>query len=195
MANDVHQLVIASNVATQFCETVLNFQTTVTGAAQPGVDSNDLISAWRTHVESLWLACLPNDYEAFGYKCKRVNNTGGPVEMKPITPVSGTRSSVSSTSAVGPVILTSYLEGTKHRSGRIFMPGVATDDMTENVFDATLVTALLALIAELFTPFAGPLHNWQYGIWSRKHLLFHPPEVMDLSQKPGVQDRRLKPIF
>ena len=128
MPNDIHELTIVASVADQFVENVLHFQNNVAASTQPGTDSASLIAAFQADVEPTWLACLADDYGLQGYRCKRVNNSGGPSVIVPRSGVPGSFGTNSVTSGQGACIISSYkyipsIGSDKYRTGRIFMPG------------------------------------------------------------------------
>src|SRR4051812_858316 len=108
MAADVYQLILQGDIGGEFFENVMNFESSVTGSTQPLQMANNLVAGWILAAENDFAACLPNDTLITGYKCKRINNTGGPTYMAPQTPVSGGRPAASLVSSLAPLITNSY---------------------------------------------------------------------------------------
>jgi len=196
MANDVFQLIIGGNVAGQPVENVLHFTNggTLTDPINQAVELND---AFEEDVMDAWLDVLPENYAIMGTKAKQVNNGGGPTVAK-IQPAFtlGHRVGNADTSAVGPVLLIPYQNGPRWFTGRIFLPGVSQEDIDNNQLDAALITAIGALNTILVAPFAfGAGTNFEYGIYLSDADVFKDADAISISSKPGLQNRRLRPVF
>lgn len=200
---DVYSLVIFANCCNQPVENVLHFRDDNSNGTTPQIQAEDLVTIWEADFESEWLDCLPDNYELIGYKARRVNNTGGPTFQKPKTG-NGTRGDAGS-SALGPCVISSYYDGTNWRSGRIFLPGIAEADITNNQPAAGLVAAVAALEVPLLAPQTGggAPSTMQYCIFKPSAppnqtngagFYFFPVQAT-FSGKMGVQNRRLRPTF
>jgi hypothetical protein len=202
MPNDIHELTIVASVADQFVENVLHFQNNVAASTQPGTDSASLIAAFQADVEPTWLACLADDYGLQGYRCKRVNNSGGPSVIVPRSGVPGSFGTNSVTSGQGACIISSYkyipsIGSDKYRTGRIFMPAIAESAIEENELQPGFITALQALCDLLAAELADGLES-TYGVYSRQTLStvpFYVPDVIYPSSHIATQRRRLRPVL
>lgn len=197
MANDVMQLVLVGVIGNEFAENVLYFQSDVANAANPVLEAKNCVDAFIANVQNDWMDSLPNDYELHGYKCKRVNNTGGPTYMAPIAAVAGGRPAASLVSSLAPLLVSSYVETAtmKHRTGRIFMPGIADGDVIENELGGPILGQLNAVGADLLATSSSGGQTFTYGIWSRKYLRFYIPPAINISLLVGTQRRRLHPVL
>jgi hypothetical protein len=201
MAFDCYQMLIGANLAGQPCENVIHFVTDDSDNPNPQIVNNNVYDMWVADFETPWLDCLPDNYSLIGYKIKRVNNGGGPALVKVSNPPgAGTRGANADESAVGPVIISSFNNGEHWRTGKIFLPGVATGDIVLNVFQAALVTAIDALITELEGTHVQGGITFSFAIYAQHTVGVvekrgHVPAVVSLSAKPGVQGGRLKPVF
>jgi len=192
MANDVLQLVIAGRVAGQFWESVQHYQSNVDTGPNPVGLATNLIAGWRANVEGAFADCLATDADIIGYKAKRVNNGGGPVVMTPIAAFSGSFTGTSATSATAGVVITAYQHLMKWHAGRWFLPALSEDALDGNEFDASYIGVVNAFIAANVS-FASGGKTFSSGVWSRKFALFFTGAYQGLSQKPGIQKRRLLP--
>lgn len=200
MARDIYSLQLHYKIGPQPGMNVLHFAEDTESSANPDVGAQGCMAAFDTQIKTIWLACLPDDVELIGYKARRVNNGGGPGVVQPITAEAGTRTGGFSAGAIGPCMIWSYqkLAG-GWAAGRTFLPGVSEDDIQENSFDAALITACQAVIAQFLTIPAMttmmPPLNFEFGIYSPTADSFSGAESGYVSGKPGVQNRRMKPTF
>jgi len=200
MPRDIFQLQLHHRIGPQPGMCALHFAEDTEDTANPDISAHGCIAAFDTEVKSLWLACIPEDAILIGYKCRRVNNGGGPGIVLPITGGEGTRTGHFSAGAIGPALIWSYEKLTGGwAAGRTFLPGVSEDDIQENAFAGALLTACQALIDKLLTvpcmSTAVPVLNFEFGIHSVVHAAFSGAESGYVSGKPGVQNRRMKPTF
>lgn len=201
MADDILQLQLHYEVGPQPGMNVLHFQM-VTSAPDPDPDSIafSCIGGFVTTLESLWMACLPEDVLLLGYRCRRVAPGGGPSVTVLANGIAGTRTGKFSAGSVGPCAVTAYqkLAG-GWAAGRIFLPGVSEDDIEENKFSDPLLAALDDLYEQMLDSptFTGNPNgaSYEYGIYSRTHNSFSGAETMTTSGRPGTQRGRLKPSF
>jgi hypothetical protein len=196
MGTDVHQLNIVYSAGDQFAENILHWKNALTNSANPDMDSADLMSHFQSTMQTGLLACLPNDCSIEGYRCKRINNGGGPTVTVVNSGVVGTRSGATVTSGSGPCLTWPYNAGTRWRTGRTFLPGIAAGDYTDNEPVTGLLTALNALVtlflAGLGSTTPGP---WVFGVWSPKGTLLFPITLGVVSGKVGTQRRRYTPVI
>jgi hypothetical protein len=195
MANDVYQLTILGTSGGEFYETVQNFQSQVASSTTPMTSAENMIAGWQAHLESDYLDCLPDSVFISGYKCKRINNGGGPTVMTPITPVPGTRPNPTTVACIGPCIVSLYPHAGKWSAGKWFLPGVSTDDVMNNALDPALVGVVNNFISSLSGAIAGGTDTFNFVVWSRKFTLPFVPSEVEVSLKIGVQRRRLRPVM
>lgn len=196
MALDVYMIVVAGNLCGQPVENVLHYRSTGTAVPNPQVIAADVASAWDATVQPNFVACLPDNYTLVGWKCKRINNGGGPTVVRfPAGPVVGTRPSSANDSAVGPLIVISYSNGVRFFAGRIFLPGIGDADIDNNQMVAALLTALDTLNATLTANLVGASDNYDFVVWSPTHANSFDILALTPSTKIGVQRRRLVPSF
>jgi hypothetical protein len=198
---DVFQLNIVSDMGGEYAEQVLHLQCAVDGGTiDPLILAGFVVAGWRTSLEASYLACFAADFTLQGYKCKRINPTGGPTYPKVVGTV-GTVSGVSQSSALGACLLISYMDTTtsKYRTGRSFMPSCPLDFIEENSLSTTYKGFLDTLTNNMEAPLVlSDGSSWNIGVWSKKRLHFYPstsdaPPNWYYSGKAGVQRRRLRP--
>lgn len=199
MANDVYQLNVIGVVGPQYCENVLHWDAVTAAGMNAQTFAQDLINTWISSVQASFVACLPTDYKIHGYRCRRLNNTGGIAYQKAITPVAGTRSGSSTASGIGPVLLAPYYDSAathpKWRTGRLFFPGVASGDLTSDVFLGTLLTAINTFGTALLSGLSGAQSIYNFTVWSRKETHSYIPSTLEISLKVGTQRRRYTPVI
>lgn len=194
MARDVYQLIALGQTGSEFWEFVQHFESGVTSSTDPATDAEFCISSFMDNLQDPFLTCLPSQCSISGYKCKRVNNSGGPSVMHPITPQLGTRSGNLAVGSVGPCIVSMYNNGARWTAGRLFMPGVIQGDIASNHFSSGLITAAQNFILALVQQYTAGT-TWDFVIWSKKLTLPFSPFSIDLSLKAGIQKRRLLPVI
>jgi len=194
MANDVHMIIIAGRCNGQFWECVQHFEANVASAADPVVGSNNLIAGFKTTVEADMLEMLSEDCEVIGYKAKRVNNGGGPTVMVPQAAATGQVGAQSLPSSMGYCFVQRYSQMGKWRTGRMFVPGIPESFSDGNEYTTTAIT-LAAAFLTLMLSFSNGGINYTWGTWAGKTNTFFPPAYAALTQKMGVQRRRLLPLI
>jgi hypothetical protein len=202
MAADVFALTIVASVANQFVENVLHFQSNMSSSSTPGPDAQVLVAGFQADTEPQWLATLSDDYLLQGYRCKRVNNGGGPTVILPRTGVPGTIGDDSVTSGQGAVLISPYefiptFGSNKWRVGRIFLPAIPQTQIIENELQPAYLTQLNLLCGGLGDSIGtGP--NFIYGVYTRlgtSTVPFYEPATIYPSSHIGTQRRRLRPVL
>lgn len=193
MANDVYKLIVRGNCAGEFWETVQHYQTAVASASDPVATSDRLITGWINAVQDAFADLLAEDNFINGYSAKRVNNGGSPTVMRPITPVQGTVTGTSASSALAYLIVQEYSFSGKFRTGRWFIPGIPEAYLVGNGYTAPAVAAAAGVIGSNSGFIQSP-DTFSWGVWSRTHSTFFLPIYAHLSAKIGVQRRRLLPV-
>lgn len=193
---DVLQLQVLGATAGQPVANFFHYKSSVEEAeTNPLKESQAFIEAWDTKLRVLYLAMLPDDYVLHGYKCRRVNNTGGPTAAKPVAD-NGTRGENAIASGTGPLIVGSFYTGTKWKTSRCFVPGVAVGDLVGNAFDAALITAVEAFITEFNESIdvADPATAWNVGVFHADPEAFHLITEHTVSLLVATQRRRYRPV-
>ena len=195
MAQDVFQIRVISQAAGQIAENVFNYQAlTGTPVTDPATTAESIIGQWQAHCESDFLAVLPNDATLIGYKCKRINNGGGPNAMVPMGSAGmGTGATIDT--STGPCLLFSYSNGVRYFSGRSFVPFLQEGAYLGNEIQAGYQTLVGAFLSDLAIHLAISAINYALVVWSRKHATSFTVQGQDISIKPGTQRRRLVPIM
>lgn len=199
MARDIFQLNIHYAIGPQPGMNVFHFAGDPTPTDNPDVAAQALIAGWIATMNTNWLALLSEHVLVIGYKCKRVNNGGGPGITEPVTATAGTRPGEFSAGAIGPCLIWSYqkLAG-GWAAGRTFVPGVPDTDLDLNVFSDSLLVAcetFFDLMLNVPTITVPPAFNYEFGIYSPTHNSFSGAEAAGVSGKPGVMNKRMKPAF
>jgi hypothetical protein len=197
--SDVYQLNIVGSVAQEYVENILHIESNVTGSHTPAEIAADVIQAWMTGAETPYVNCLPMDYILAGYRCKRLAAFGGgPTVTLPRSGITGGRGANSVTSGQSPLLVfpvTVMGNPKRHNvTGKLFLPGIALEDIIGNVLQASLVTAIQTLAGVMVGLLTGGLGTYQYGIYSAAGG-FVAPTVGNPSLLVGTQRRRLHPIL
>lgn len=195
----VYELDVVGVCGGQYVENTMHFHC-LTSPSDQLMAAAHLVEGWIASMAAAWLACLPSDYTLEGYRGKYVGPGGGPTyQAYAPSGTVGTRGGVSITSGSGPVLLfpvyNSALPLRKNSTGKIFMPGVASGDVSKNVFVAGLQTALSALIVDFITPFTNTGDQFIYCVSSKSSSAYIVPTVGFVSQGVGTQKRRLRPVI
>jgi len=198
---DVYVAEILGAILGQPCASVLHFEGVEDTGENPIEACDALIEALDpaggagTYVR-LYLEMTCNSYIMKGIRCRRIATGGGPNVAQPIDNQPGERTGVSDYSGPGPVILWHCQDtGSKWRTGKLFVPGAATADVTANVFAEELVDACNAF-GDLFgTPIgAGPHGPFTQKIWSPTDTASLTIISNSVSAKVGTQRRRYVPL-
>lgn len=197
MSNDVHQLVIASTAGGQYFENVMHWQSNTASSVDPETDSQDLITAFNATCQAAMLATQSPDVSLLGYKAKRVNNTGGPTAVNPVSAATvGTYTGDMSNSRVAAVYTLDYYNSMaakpSWRVGRMFVGGVPDPAMDDNSWVSAFITAALAFTATLNTPLSGT-NTWTTGVWSPTYTTFYSGSIWELTPSIGALKRRIDP--
>lgn len=190
---DCHALQLFFHMPGQFAQMILHYRNTVIGAADPAADAQELLALWVAANQAPLMDCLVDGVQLFGIKVKRVNNGGGPNVQSP-TIVAGTRAGEMSTTGIAPCLVYPYSNGTRWFAGRNFLPGVSEDDISENIYSVGLLAALDTYKDASLLPLVGG-KTWSPVTWSPTHSTWYPSNIVNISGKPGVQNRRMKPTF
>lgn len=196
MAADVYQLIIGGTLCGQPVENVLHYQDTATADPNPQTKAAHLEAGWSAAMLAAWLNVCPSNYDLIGYKCKRVNNGGGPNVTLIEAPGSvGSEPSAANDSCVGPVIIASYTDTVRWFAGRIFLPGIGDGEIDNNVFGPAVLANLAVINGLWSTPIANGGDTFNFVIWSPTKNDAFVPVAFTVSNRVGTQRRRLVPTF
>lgn len=162
----------------------------------PDNRADEIITGFKATIEAALLLCVCDEVDLIGYKCKRINNGGGPSVSSP-SPNTGGRTGPLSDTGMGPCVIWGYTDLTQWRTGRTFIPGCAQLDLTGNAFNQFLIEALHDwIVLMLAVPtITENTHNYEFIIWRRTDEATSAVHTGGVSGKPGVQRRRLVPHF
>lgn len=195
MANDVYAFNIIGTAEGQLWENVLHFESNVASSSTPLTIAGNLVSAWTASCLTTFKACLGDDALITGYKVRRVNNSGSPQLLNPISPVSGNFGGDCAVASVGGVILSYYTQSSKTRSGRIFMAAFPTSAYDDGTFLAPYPANVAAFITALTGTLTSGGTTFHFGVWAEKTTTFFLPSLVKLSGHLGTQRRRLLPVM
>lgn len=197
MANDCYALQLFFAMPKQPAQVILHYRNNVAGSSNPIADAITLGHSWEATNGAAFMDCVPDTVTIVGYRCKRVNNTGGPNISRPMA-IAGTRVGEIGANAIGPCITYPYTNGVRWFAGRTFFPGVSEDDIAENAFDPALITKIddyIALAIAAFVDVDNPARTWTPCVWCPSVPTWHDIIAATVTGKPGVQNRRMKPTF
>lgn len=194
---DIYTLIVGGNLCNQPVENVLHFHCTTPTPSDPIVQADDLNTLWDSVVSAAWINVHPDNYFYIGTKTRRCSSLGGPTlgKLQPAG-TSGARGSDASDSAIGPVVIAPYNLGGRWATAKLFINGAGDDDLDNNVFSNGLLTALDALITILEAGLTGMTSSFEYCAFRTAPTdTYAPLANLGVSVKPGVQNRRLRPVF
>lgn len=195
MATENYLLSIYGTSFLSYQENVLCFQSAGLSSTDTIDSANDLINAFRTHLESLWLDCIPGSSYVTGYSAMRAFPKPSATAWQMLAPgsVGGNQAGSAGAVNVCPAVHLIPPMGTK-TGGRVFMPAPATDQVVNNAYDAAYVAAIDALFANALSGAAGSGTNWKLAIYSRVNQSASLALAYNLSNRIGFQGRRRKPV-
>lgn len=192
---DIYQLNVISEAAGQIGENVFHYlQQSGSTSTNPGATAESLILSWISHVQNYYIPLLPSDATLIGYKCKRLNNGGGPTAMNP-TNVSGTGGGTCSVTVAGACLIWPYTNGTRYFAGRTFIPFGFDGAWANNEPDPSFSSDLNTFITQITTALVVTAINYLLEIYSRKLKTTFQIQGPGISIKPGVQRKRALPIM
>lgn len=200
MADGIYQLGLhghdgqGNQWANFFCYNV--FETV--GDAPNVMTARDVILAWRSALESTYLACVPGDIYLRQYTCRCVTTaTHSGTATKPATAPAGTRPTDSVSLNIGPQIAW-YPTVDSRQVGKTFLPGIAAGDVVEGTIQTTLQENILtwatAMVEDLTLGEPGIGHG-EFSIWKRSAGLAGKIVIGYLRARLGSQRKRTSPTF
>lgn len=198
MATENYEVVIAAHIAGQYVATVLHTKCTIATPVNPYLTALLLIQNIDTAgLLEKWLDCLPSPYKVTSLRARKVGSGGGVTAVllaSDLSATDGTRGSAVSTSAINPV-LTLVGVTDVNSPGRVYIPGVAEDDIAENLLSASLIGSMQAFGVEFDAGGSlGGADVWVGGIYRRAINTVDTIAGTQVSPMIGNQRRRMKPI-
>lgn len=196
MANDVYQLQLLWDMAGEFAENVIHLEANRANSITPDVDAGEATQGFIANVQALLLDAVPDTVTLLGYKCKRINNGGGPTITNPATAAIGTRTGDLLPSNVAPCLSVPISTGTRFVNAKFFLPGAINSDLVKNVIQAGLEAAMIAFMESLQSGFTEGGITFAYGIFRRALAVFLPAIFTpNVAQVIGSQRRRRLPVM
>lgn len=191
MATDYYQLRVQGLHETERNECVLHFRGTNLTAADYLANADDLVQAWNSDINALWMALLPDTYQCLRLTAKKAS-VGGGGEVSLQYDMGANQGAVGVPAAsqqLCPVVTLIPPMGIK-TAGKIFLPCIPESLIGANVVNSTWLASLATLMTALMTGFSFSSITWDLVIFSRKNSSF--AEVVDYSTSPivGFQRRR-----
>lgn len=197
MALNTYSLIITYNSAGQFAQNVLHYQFDDVGYATSKAASQALQTAWDTANRTKLKQCLPTDVTIVSYKGGKVSSPGGFDAFTPLPAAQiGLRAGTQSVSGVSAVFIFVPLNPAGIR-GKMFLPGVSENDLSDGIFTAAYTTALDALAGTMFDDLVlagGGTPTARFGMWRNTGKVFTQMSAAFLSRNPGTQRRRMRPV-
>jgi len=183
----------------QFVQNILHGQWEPEGNPDPFWNAFAVTAGVLLEWQPDYLECLPESYEMSSIRVRQIEPVSGPsiTQTSGVGGETGSRAAEISVYVSGPLINFPVTMGTP-RVGKIFMPGVAEDDVAYGVLDAGLITVLQAFAAVLLTPldltgdYPGTL---TYCVAKSDHSDWKIPVGSYVSATIGTQRRRAKPNY
>lgn len=194
MATENYLLSIQGTQLQSYVENVLCFQSTGLSSTDTLDTGNDLITAFRTHAESLWQAVTSISYQVTLYSARRAFPAPSGTAYQQLNQVEVVGSAAAPMGInVCPAVHLIPPMGTK-TGGRAFMPPIGIDAVQGNAYVAAYSANITALFTQLITGLAGSGTNWKLAIFSRKNTSASLALNFGLSPRIGFQSRRRKPV-
>ena len=198
--NDVYKFMIAFATAGEFWMNVLHFQNSQTSSSTPEADAGACVTGFVGSCQAALLSVLSVDTTLLGYKCARINNTGGPSYVQPAP--SGTTGGLSTpvdNSRVAALFTLDYYnaEGTppRWRVGKMFLGGVSGTYMVSNSWTTPAITAYKAYLATIEAGFGTSPNNFTTCIWSQKYATAYAGGNWELTPQIAALRRRIQPYL
>lgn len=200
MSVETYEYTISGTLAGQFVQTVMHFNLDNTAATAPFPMALAIIAKSNASAGFLakWCDSLPNDYSITTVRCRQLLPAGGPTALYLASQLlynNGTRGAASATSSIAPLII--WITNLRpSKTGRTFLPGVASIDISENQLSGGIVTAMEAFAAMFRDGFTTttPAYLTQGSILRRSLHTADDISQFRVSPVIGNQRRRQKPI-
>jgi len=194
----VYELDLSGRSGGEYVQNVLHYDVAESGSSFGPYDyAQDLFAAWNSTMRAKWLDINTGDYELTSERSRKVQSPGGPMAVNVESPGTriGSRGALGA-SGIGPVILFPVNLAGRNATGKIFVPGVANDDILDNVFVNGLPAKLLTFSSNLVIPLTLVTTgvNAQFCIYHRKTQVNTHAAVNRISEKVGTQRKRYVPM-
>jgi hypothetical protein len=198
-----YEIVWSGVLAGQFVQTVQHMQASEAADAGAYVTALNIISPTNfDDINEAFMGCLPASYQLTSVRCRRVFPAGGPTAVVLANNYSlsaGQRAADISAAQVNPVVL--WIAGTlESRLGKLFLPGVAEDDIDNMALAASLLTDIQIFINAWIAGFLISADNYSGSIATRSpsspYNVTAVREILygQVSPLIGTQRRRLRPV-
>ena len=201
MAGDgkLMEVTLTGALGGQFVQNVLHAQWEPEGEPDPFFNAVAVGVAVATDWQPAYLDCLSELYSMSSIRVRQLAPVAGPsyTQTSGVAGENGTRAGDFSVYVAGPLLNFPVTMGTP-RVGKIFLPGVSEEDISEGILATPLDTVLNAFIAILLTPIAvsgdypGTL---TYCVAKTDHSDWKIPVGGYISATVGTQRRRAKPNY
>ena len=198
MPVEAYECTLSGVLAGQFVQTVFHVAYNNTGSQAPFSAAKDIaeqLVAAGEFVEKFTQG-LPASYLATSIRVRRVGPTGGPTSIVlggAMSQPDGQRTADISSAQVNPLIIL-IGDVAPAKTGRIFMPGIAEDDIDAMVITSTLITVFQDLLTYMLTGTTIAGGAITFGILRRATKVVDELSAGYVSPLIGTQRRRLKPI-
>jgi len=164
----------------------------------PFEQANNVRIAFDSAIRVDWLALMPTDYMLDYLSCKRVTGGGSPtsVDVPGPGPSPGIWAMTSAISSAG--LQLAMIPGPGNNSiGKSFLPCVPADAIVESRFTGAYETAAAVIQGALLTNLTvtGFSAAGFLSIFHRALGTFNAVFAIELRVKPGVQRKRLTPVY
>jgi len=195
MATELWELQIHGRAANDYNQVNLHFEGDNLTSGNSLINGDDLIAAWRSEIESLWLALLPGSYQVDRYIAHRTKPAKSPQCSRVLgdTIVVGTLGETFVSNAFCPVIRLVPTLGFQ-TGGKIFLPCLSEDAVTGNAFTAGFFSNLNDFMNGIMTPFSTTAITWASAIYSRQTDTYSLTTTFNAPTSFGYIRKRAKPF-
>lgn len=199
MANEVFEVILTGRIGGNFCQTVLHFKHTTGASGGPYALAKEIGNDMNTTGKLVEAYCgmLPEQYVMTSLRVRQIGPSGGPTYYiigGTLYLAQGQREGEISLASNAPLIIwiPTVLPA---KTGRIFLPGVSEDDITNGDLSAGLIAAMDAFGGQMNTEqvTSGSV-GYQGCVHRRADNSGDLIDQYHLSPIVGNQRRRLKPV-
>jgi len=195
----LYQLTLTGAIAGQFCQNILHFQFEELSSETPFINAVAIANGWVGQNLVHWLSVLPSSYEMSSVRCRQISDGGGATytQTSGVGGEVGARSDAISVTTVGPLLC---FPATVDDAvvGKIFLPGVAEDDIEYNILGSSILTDITTFLSDFLDPVAisgTVVGNLNYCVANAAKDNWAKPDGGYASATIGTQRRRAKPTF
>ncbi len=195
----LYQMTFTGALNGQFVQNIMHFQFEETTTTTPFIAAVAIANGWVASNLSYWLAILPSSYEMSSVRCQQISDGGGATytQTTGVAGQVGLRADEISVTTVGPLLCFPATVGDAV-VGKIFLPGVAEDDIAYNIIDPSLQTEITSFLGNFIpaTVISGTVAgNLYYCVANAAKDNWARPDGGYLSATIGTQRRRARPAF